>query len=238
MRGLMSSGLWQTSSDGANWLEMITGCYKGRPSNCPRVLWDFAFAGAAIDPNIITPHTEWWVQARKDNLLEAPGNNSLATFFIGINDTSDVKGWTNITDWMAFWGREMDSYFAAVEQVYNTGLRSFLFLNVPTRDRSPGSIGRPDVANQIAQVRNFNSLLEQRVDAFRASRNDTSVLLFDVNKLMDAVLDNPRHFGFTNITGFCRCSDPEYFWYDSGHITERVHRLVADGVLSELEGLV
>ncbi|CAE6402281.1 unnamed protein product [Rhizoctonia solani] len=185
----------------------------------------------------MTEQVGQWVQARRNNLLEAPGNNSLAAFFIGINDTSDVKGWTNITDWMAFWGREMDSYFAAVQQVYNTGLRSFLFLNVPTRDRSPGSIGRPDVANQIAQVRNFNSLLEQRVNTFRASRNDTSVILFDTNKLMDEILDNPRQFGFTNVTGFCRCSDPGYFWYDSGHITERVHRLVADGVLSELEGL-
>ncbi|KDN49796.1 hypothetical protein RSAG8_01861, partial [Rhizoctonia solani AG-8 WAC10335] len=236
----------RTSSDGANWIEMITGCYRGRPSKCPRALWNFAFAGAAIDPAIITPHTEWvvpmteqvgqWVQAWEDNLLEAPGNNSLAAFFIGINDTSDVKGWTNITDWTAFWGREMDSYFKAVEQVYNTGLRSFLFLNVPTRDRSPGSIGRPDVANQIAQVRNFNSLLEQRVNAFE-SKDDPTVMLFDTNKLMDEVLDSPHQFGFTNITGFRRCFDPGYFWYDSGHITERVHCLVADGVLNELQGL-
>ncbi|CAE6438250.1 unnamed protein product [Rhizoctonia solani] len=237
----------RTSSDGANWVEMITGCYRGRPSKCPRTLWNFAFAGAAIDPTIITPHTEWvvpmieqvgqWVQAREDNLLEAPGNDSLAAFFIGINDTSDVKGWTNITDWTAFWGREMDSYFKAVEQVYNTGLRSFLFLNVPTRDRSPGSIGRPDVANQIAQVRNFNTLLEQRVNAFKASRNHVSVVLFDTNKLMDEVLDNPPQELYLNMFRFCKCSDPGYFWYDSGHVTERVHRLVANGVLSKLEGL-
>ncbi|CAE6511111.1 unnamed protein product [Rhizoctonia solani] len=192
----------RTSSGGANWIEIITGCYKGRPSKCPRALWNFAFAGTAIDPAIITSHTEWvvpmteqvgqWVQAWEDNLLEAPGNNSLAAFFIGINDTSDVKGWTNITDWTAFWGREMDSYFKAVEQVYNTSLRSFLFLNVPTRDRSPGSIGRPNVANQIAQVRNFNSLLEQRVNAFRASKDDATVILFDTNKPMDEVLDSPH----------------------------------------------
>ncbi|CAE6417062.1 unnamed protein product [Rhizoctonia solani] len=215
----------RTSSDGANWIEMVTGCYRGRPSECPCILWNFAFAGAAIDPTIITPHTEWvipmteqvgqWVQAWEDDLIEAPGNSSLAAFFIGINDTSDVKGWTNITDWLQFWSREMDSYFRAVEQVYDTGLRSFLFLSVPTRDRSPGSIGRPDVANQIAQVKNFNLLLEQRVNTFKTSRNDASVVLFDTNRLMDEVLDNPRQFGFTNITGFCRCSDPGYFWYEA-----------------------
>ncbi|CAE7197716.1 unnamed protein product [Rhizoctonia solani] len=129
----------------------------------------------------------------------------------------------------------MDSYFKAVERVYTTGLRSFLFLTVPTRDRSPGSIGRPDTANQIAQVRIFNTLLAQRVDAFRAT-HDASVVLFDTNELMDEVLDHPDRFGFTNVTGACKCSDPGYFWYDSGHITERVHWLVADGVLNALAG--
>lgn len=44
----------------------------------------------------MTEQVGQWVQAREDNLLEAPGNDSLATFFIGINDTSDVKGWTNV----------------------------------------------------------------------------------------------------------------------------------------------
>ncbi|KAG8713841.1 hypothetical protein FRC11_010772, partial [Ceratobasidium sp. 423] len=97
------------------------------------------------------------------------------------------------------------------EQVYDTGLRSFLFLNVPTRDRSPGFIGRPDTANQIAQVRNFNTLLEQRVNAFRASRNDASVVLFDTNKLMDEVLDDPGRFGFTNVTGCVATSPPNHY---------------------------
>ncbi|KAF8706110.1 carbohydrate esterase family 16 protein, partial [Rhizoctonia solani] len=192
----------------------------------------------STQPFPLTDQVGQWLQAQKENLIEAPGNNSLAAFFVGINDTSDVKGWTNITDWMAFWNREMDSYFRTVEQVYDTGIRSFLFLNVPTRDRSPGSLGRPDVGNQIAQVKNFNILLEQRVNAFKSSRNDTSVVLFDTNMLMDEALDNARQFGFTNITGFCRCSDPGYFWYDSGHITERVHRLIANSVLDELEAMV
>ncbi|KAF8756942.1 carbohydrate esterase family 16 protein [Rhizoctonia solani] len=227
------------STDSEKTIEIITGCYRGRPSECPRALWNFAFAGAAIDPAIITPHTEWvvpltdqvgqWLQARKEKLIEAPGNDSLAAFFIGINDTSDVKGWTNVS---------RDLPISRNEQVYDTGIRSFLFLNVPTRDRSPGSLGRPDVGNQIAQVKNFNILLEQRVNAFKSSRNDTSVVLFDTNMLMDEALDNARQFGFTNTTGFCRCSDPGYFWYDSGHITERVHRLIANSVLNELEAMV
>jgi hypothetical protein len=44
----------------------------------------------------MTEQVGQWVQAWNDNLIEAPRNSSLAAFFIGINDTSDVKGWTNV----------------------------------------------------------------------------------------------------------------------------------------------
>lgn len=103
---------------------MVTGCYAGPPAECPRVLWDFAFAGADIDPTMfarrfsmkcrltrfipsLTPHTDWiidmteqvnqWIQAWNNKLLKVPQKSSLAAFFIGINDTSDVKGWTNVS---------------------------------------------------------------------------------------------------------------------------------------------
>ncbi|CAE6499506.1 unnamed protein product [Rhizoctonia solani] len=234
-----------TSSGGSNWIQMITGCYAGRPSDCPRTLWDFAFGGAPIDPDIVpleaevvvplTDQVVQWVQARNDNLFEPPGNNTLAAFFIGINDMLGTTSWKNVTDWDAFWNGALDSYFSVVDQVYDTGLRSFLFLNVPSLDRAPGLADNPDVANHAAQVKTFNRLLEQRVGAFKASRYDASVASFDINKLMGKILDNPSKFGFTNTTGFCQCSDPGYFWRDPYHPTERIHHLVANGILSELE---
>ncbi|CAE6499516.1 unnamed protein product [Rhizoctonia solani] len=223
-----------TSSDGANWVEMITNCYAGLPVKCPRTLWNFAHAGADIDPAILTPHHNYtvdmteqvdqWVQAWKSKLLKAPAKSSLAAFFIGINDTGDVSSWKNITDWTAFWNTEMDSYFKAVDQVYDTGLRSFLFLNVPG--------GRTSSSPQIPT---FNSLLAQRVAAFRASKKDVTIFLFDTDKLFTDVLANATAYGFTNTTGYCQCTDPGYFWYNAGHVTEPVHRLIANGVLDLLQ---
>ncbi|GAB1525522.1 hypothetical protein RhiTH_008685 [Rhizoctonia solani] len=237
-----------TSSGGANWIQMITGCYQGRPSECPRTLWDFAFGGATIDPDIVALEAEWiipltdqggqWVQARNDNLLEAPGDNSLAAFFIGINDMLGATPWKNVTEWDTFWNGALDSYFEVVNQVYHTGLRLFVFLNVPNLDRAPGLVGNPNVANHAAQVRTFNSLLEKRIEEFKASKRDVSIASFDINKLMAKVLDSPSQFGFANTTGFCGCSDPEYFWRDPYHPTEKFHRLIADGVLSELEKMM
>ncbi|KAJ1304683.1 hypothetical protein OPQ81_005822 [Rhizoctonia solani] len=222
-----------TSSGGSNWIEMITNCYAGLPAKCSRTLWNFAHAGADIDPTILTPHHDYtvdmteqvgqWVQVWKSKLLEAPTESSLAAFFIGINDTADISGWKNITDWTAFWNTEMDSYFKAVDDVYNTGLRAFLFLNVPNR------------INSNTQIATFNSLLAQRVEAFKASRKDVSVTLFDTNKLFADVLANGAFYGFTNTTGYCQCTDPGYFWYNAGHVTEPVHRLIANGVLNALQ---
>ncbi|CAE6402288.1 unnamed protein product [Rhizoctonia solani] len=223
------------------------GCYTGHPSECPRILWDFAFGGAPIDPDIvpleaeiITPLTDQvaqWVQAKQDNLLEAPRNSSMAAFFIGINDMLGTTSWNNVTDWNAFWNRALDSYFGVVDQVYDTGLRSFLFLNVPSLDRAPGLVDNPDVANHAAQVKTFNSLLEQRINDFKTSKCNVSVASFDINVLMGSVLDSPSEYGFTNTTGYCQCSDPGYFWRDPYHPTEGIHRLVANGILSELEKL-
>ncbi|CAE6417072.1 unnamed protein product [Rhizoctonia solani] len=239
-----------TSSGGANWIQMITECYEGRPSECPRALWDFAFGGAPIDPDIVALEAEWiipltdqgvqWVQARNDSLLEAPGDSSLAAFFIGINDMLGVTSWKSITDWDAFWSGALDSYFGVVAstQFIPACLRSFLFLNVPSLDRAPGLAGNPDVANHAAQVQTFNSLLKKRISEFKASKCNVSVASFDINGLMDKVLDNPSEFGFTNTTGFCQCSDPKYFWHDPYHPTEKFHRLVANGVLSEVGKLI
>ncbi|KAJ1304684.1 hypothetical protein OPQ81_005823 [Rhizoctonia solani] len=237
----------QTSSGGSNWIQMITGCYEGRPSECPRILWDFAFGGAPIDSEIVALEVDWiipltgqavqWVQARNDKLLEAPGNSSLATFFIGINDMLGTMSWKNVSDWNAFWNGALDSYFSVVGKVYDTGLRSFLFLNVPSLDRAPGLAGSSDVANHAAQVKTFNSLLEQRINDFKGSKCDVSVATFDIGKLVASILDNPGEFGFTNTTGFCQCGDPGYFWNDPYHPTEKVHRLIANDVLRELEKL-
>ncbi|QRV93945.1 carbohydrate esterase family 16 protein [Ceratobasidium sp. AG-Ba] len=253
-----------TSSDGANWIEMITGCYSGLPAKCPRTLWNFAFAGADIDPGILTLHHNYtidlaeqvaqWEQAHKDKLLQVPSKSSLAAFFIGINDTGDTAGWKNITNWATFWNAELDSYFNAVvrllfvyhvysidpayvpqEKVYQTGLRSFLFLNVPPTDRAPASLKSANAPNQKNQIATLNSLLAGRIDSFKKKKMDVSTVIVDTNALFTSVLDNASAYGFKNTSGYCQCSDPGYFWYNSGHITQRAHRLLADEILKVLE---
>jgi hypothetical protein len=59
------------------------------------------------DPSSVPLEAEWmtplidqgkqWVQARNSHLLEAPGDTSLAAFFIGINDVMNVISWKNVS---------------------------------------------------------------------------------------------------------------------------------------------
>jgi len=87
----------------------------GNPALCPRKLWNFAFAGANIDGNILPLHHNFtvplvdqvtqWVTYAKD-VIPHPVKNTLTAWWIGINDTGGTVSNTTITDWTAFWNAE------------------------------------------------------------------------------------------------------------------------------------
>ncbi|KAJ7016644.1 hypothetical protein C8F04DRAFT_503417 [Mycena alexandri] len=234
-----------TSSNGANWIEFLTGCMGGLPSRCSKQLWDFAFAGSDINGALLPLHhnftvplvdqvNQWVTYASK--IIPHPVAETLTAWWIGINDTGDTLNNASITDFPAFWETEMTSYFAAVQKAHDNGLHTHLFINVPAEDRAPGSIGSPTKAAMLkTHLEEFNSILANHTTAFKAANADATVMTFDSNAFFNLILDSPAEFGFTNITGFCTCTDPAgFFWYDSGHPTEHVHSLLARAIEAEL----
>ena len=87
----------------------------------------------------------------------------------------------------------MTAYFNAVERAYSSGLRgAYLFINVPTLDRSPGALAqtadaRATYARHIAA---YNAALAARVRSFAAAHPDVAVLGFDANAWFARALDN------------------------------------------------
>ncbi|PFH54098.1 carbohydrate esterase family 16 protein [Amanita thiersii Skay4041] len=230
-----------TSSEGSNWLEFLTGCFHGHPSACPKQLWDFAFAGADISKSLLPLHhpytiplvdqvTQWMTYA--SNVIPHPPSETLTTWWIGINDTGDTLTNSSITHFNAFWETEMTAYFNAVALAYQHGLHTHLFLNVPPEERSPNTLSNPTrVALMNNHIQAFNSILTNHINQFAESHPDAVLLSFDTYNWFNTVLDSPQTFGFTNITGFCTCTNPEgYFWYNGGHPTERVHQLLAKAI--------
>ncbi|KAH8104685.1 hypothetical protein BXZ70DRAFT_1005195 [Cristinia sonorae] len=234
-----------TSSDGSNWIEFLTGCMSGRPSRCRRQLWNFAFAGADIDSNLLPLHHDYTIPLTDEvkqwatyaaDILPRPARETLTAWWIGINDTGDSFGNTTITDRDAFWDAEMDSYFGAVEKAYSRGLRgTYLFINVPPGHRAPARVNDPTGQALLKQnINQYNSKLAKRVQQFRAKHQDMTVLTFDSYTWFNGVLDNASRYGFKNTTGFCQCKDPSFFWFNSGHPTEHVHKLLAQAIEAQL----
>ncbi|KAF8158099.1 hypothetical protein B0H34DRAFT_845475 [Crassisporium funariophilum] len=234
-----------TSSEGSNWLEFLTGCFEGSPTRCNKQLWDFAFAGSDIDGTLLPLHHNFtiplvdqvkqWAQFAA-NVIPHPPSQTLTTWWIGINDTGDTISNATITDFSAFWNTEMTSYFNAVQQATDNGLRTHLFINVPPEERAPGSINSPTKAALLkAHIELFNSILASHIATFEATNPDTTVMTFDAHSWFNMVLDNPQPFGFTNVTGFCTCANPAgFFWFNTGHPTERVHKLLAGAIDAQL----
>uniref|UniRef100_A0A8H7Y3P1 Carbohydrate esterase family 16 protein n=1 Tax=Psilocybe cubensis TaxID=181762 RepID=A0A8H7Y3P1_PSICU len=197
-----------TSSEGSNWLEFLTGCFEGKPSSCEKQLWDFSFAGADIDGNLLPLHSNFtvplvdqvkqWLEFAAD-IIPHPVDQTLTTWWIGINDTGDTLNNSTITDFNEFWEVEMSSYFNAVQSATNRGLRTHLFINVPPEERSPSSLGNSTKASLVqTHINEFNAILANHISVFKASN---PVMSFDAHAWFNKVLDNPIPYGFTNTTG-------------------------------------
>ncbi|KAJ7600727.1 hypothetical protein C8J56DRAFT_911128 [Mycena floridula] len=233
-----------TSSEGSNWVEFLTGCFGGSPLECNKQLWDFAFAGSDIDAALLPLHHNFTIplvdQVRQwatyaSEVLPHPSAETLTLWWIGINDTGDTLSNATITDFAAFWETEMKSYFNAIQLANDEGLHIHLLLNVPPEERSPGTLGNPTkVATMKQHVDMFNAALANHTAAFAASNPGSIVMSFDAHGLFNTILDNPERYGFTNTTGFCTCTDPGFFWYNTGHPTELVHRLLAEAIAAQL----
>ncbi|KAH8548157.1 hypothetical protein BGW37DRAFT_431400 [Umbelopsis sp. PMI_123] len=244
----------KTSAGGPNWIEYVTGCYSGLPSKCKHSLYNIAFAGADVDPTKIELHhnfsidyvtqiDQWFTYVQPK--VEYKSSNTLAASFIGINDVGDTSKWTNVS-FPVFFDGLISSVFDGLERLYAADIKSFLIINVPPIDRAPGSGGKPMLT---ANINIYNSILSNYTTAFASNHIDAHVFYVDTYAYLNTVLDNAPNYGFKNITSFCPnydapdfntnyaaygCLAPyEYFWYNSGHITYPVHKLLA-GKISDM----
>ncbi|RAR04100.1 carbohydrate esterase family 16 protein [Stemphylium lycopersici] len=246
-----------TAEGGTNWVEFLTDCGVEDglhdPQECDIQLWDFAYAGAnTIEEAGFTPlhHNHTVSLDRQVEQFVCYGNPALETIhlskkdalvavWIGINDINDLVSTQgkNATFAPAY-EKVQKNVFENVEKVYDLGYKNFLFMNLPPLDRGPS----PNVNASL--VESFNSILAAHADAFAAKHSDAGVLQFDVNTVLNEVLDKYTDYGFKNVTGYCPgYNQPDiltepgkygctaldtYFWYNSGHLTSRTHEIMTD----------
>ncbi|KAJ5194187.1 Lipase GDSL [Penicillium cf. griseofulvum] len=258
-----------TAEGGPNWVEYLTNCgvHQGltSPQNCKKQLWDFAFAGADISTEYTPLHHNFTVSlvdqinqfrqhghpALQHNLPGFKQDKTLIALWIGINDINDSAKYA--VDFPTFYKSLTDTLFASVETLYRLGYRSYLFMNLPPLDRTPGNQAKSNPSPSAAQVGWYNAALADQAAAFGEKHKEAQVMLFDAHARLAAMLDEPRKYGIVNTTNFCAGYDQpdiaveyekygcptsleQYFWFNSGHMTSHVHEVLAGKVERWLQG--
>ncbi|KAL6704413.1 hypothetical protein ACN47E_008265 [Coniothyrium glycines] len=247
-----------TAEGGPNWVEFLTNCAVSNglhdPQECPIQLWDFAYADAnTVSQTNFTPahwnHTVSFEQQVQQFIsygnpaletINLEKKNALVAVWIGINDINDLAKIRGKNATFAPLYEQVATYkFVGVEKIYDLGYRKFLFMNLPPLDRSPSP------AVNASLVQSFNDIQARHADAFQARYRDATVLQYDVNTVLNSVLDNYEDYEFKNVTNFCPgynqpdvLSNPEkygcgegldtYFWYNSGHLGSRTHAIFTE----------
>ncbi|TVY43418.1 Acetylesterase [Lachnellula subtilissima] len=203
--------------------------------------------------------SQWSTYARP--ILPVTLSRSLVAVFIGINDISDSSKYTfprptttnnTAIDFPSLYSQIISTEFKALETVYEAGYRNFLFMNLPPLERTPGNV-KPGITPlpNSTMLHTYNTLLSTATSTFTTTHPGTKTMLFDTYSFLTSILDNPAPYGITNTTSFCPRYDApdiktnyaaygcvpleQYFWYNSGHITWRVHGLLAGAVRGFLE---
>ncbi|KAI5120467.1 hypothetical protein M0805_006487 [Coniferiporia weirii] len=245
-----------TSSNGQNWVQFLGGTYNVTDTK----VFNLASGGATIDSNLVTPFEPTVLsivdQVAQFNQILAPkpigaqwsSNNSLFAIWIGINDVGNSFDWTNVTQ-TGFTKVLMTRLFGQVEDLFQQGARSFLFLTVPPTNRAPLLIeqGPTAVSRITSALAIYNTQLAENVKAFQAKHPDLDqVTVFDTRPIFNTLLDNAESFGFVNSTGFCDAyqnGTPEittqiapcapvssYFWLNTLHPLFTIHNILAHAI--------
>ncbi|KAH7146145.1 putative lysophospholipase A [Dactylonectria macrodidyma] len=254
-----------TSAGGPNWIEYISNCglQSGLtlPSTCRVQLWDFAFAGADISEKFTPLHHSYTVPmvnqtqqyltwAEPVLKTQVDKSRALVTIWIGINDISDSKLYD--VDLPELYDAMIEFMFErSVKPLYKAGYHNYLFMNLPPIHRSPSYVNKVKPSLNATMVEWWNSRLSKHTSQFSRDYKSTKILLYDSFSFLNNVLDNPSDFQITNTTGFCSGYNNEtvltnpgafgcapldsYFWYNSGHISSHVHKLVAKDLIRYLK---
>lgn len=145
---------------------------------------------------IIAPSPPKWV-----------GSDTIFAIWIGINDIGAT--FTQGTSATEVNEKIFAEYESLMNQLYSTGARNFIFINVPTVDRSPGTIarGKAVAEQEKIDVVAWNQLLVKTAQNIKATHTDTNIWMFDANALFSEILNDvasfPQTAGITNTTDFC-----------------------------------
>ncbi|PYI23166.1 hypothetical protein BO99DRAFT_419534 [Aspergillus violaceofuscus CBS 115571] len=230
-----------TASDGINWVGYLTTHFN----HTLTFSYNLAVYGATIDNEVI-PNEPGDVVSQVREMFGrhycrgAAGTTpdawtevadaALFVIWVGINDVQFSYLSPNPLLQLT---AALDTYSRLLTELHDCGARRFLVMNVPPTTRTPNMLTHSPRrrARHLTTVHLFNLLLERMVKRWAGGFPDATMTLFDVFAFMDAVLDDPKRYGFRDGT----CMDEERcVWWDDFHPRSEFHFVLA----RQLEGLL
>ncbi|KAF1911125.1 hypothetical protein BDU57DRAFT_462341 [Ampelomyces quisqualis] len=254
-----------TSSNGPNWVGFLTTTYN----QSTILTYNLAYGGATVDSTLVPPFLPTVISMKDQvekqfvpiygshpNTAPWSSKSSLFAFFIGINDVGNSWWLNNATLYDAIFS----TYASLLDQVYATGARNFLLLNVPPVNLSPLITSQPDngyaTEYEGRVISDWNKRVVAMTAQLKAKHSDVTTFVHDTNALYLDVIKDPRVYeqtkGLKNVTAFCKAyangaptwytKDPtcqyavnEYLWLNDLHPTFPVHNATAASIVKLLK---
>ncbi|CAD6575220.1 MAG: hypothetical protein ASARMPREDX12_007151 [Alectoria sarmentosa] len=246
----------ESSSIDQKWIHYLTMTYNSSVIQT----YNMANYGATMDGFVRFYHEHFMPHYGISNHTGAArwnATNSLFTTFFGIND---VRRCTDQPLTKDDCSEIFESLFAIyaflLEQLYLTGARNFLILNIPPLDLMPFSRkwGHPVPPRAVSD---WNARLAYLASSLTHVHPDVTVFQFDTHALFTKVIDDPKSYQQTAIykntadnceeykaaskkndfDEVCGMELENYLWHDALHPTTAVHEAMAAQVAQMLEGV-
>ena len=254
-----------TASNGPNWVDFLTTTYNETFLETVNL----AYGGATVDSALVKPYLPTVLslkdQVRNEYLPKYASHpsyfnwkpeNTLFASFLGINDVGNAYANPNAS-WVL--ADDIAEYASLMDEVYQSGARNFLFLNVPPVNRSPLTVAQGASAETLeaSYIAEYNVNITRMAANLSTAYSDAKTFVFDTNTIFSQVLDFPCAYvetcPYLNTTDYCfyyengttswyshdkKCgpSVDEYFWLNSLHPTFRMHNATAKAIVAELGG--
>lgn len=203
-----------TSSNGPNWVDFLTVKYNASAL----LTYNLAYGGATVSASLVTPYAPQ-VLSLCDQVekLFVPtyafspswsGADTLVGIFMGINDVGN-SWWLGDAAGTLLNNKIFAVYDGLVEELYNSGARNFVFLDVPPVDRSPLMMAQGAQAPPLVDkaVKAFNVRVKGLAQGLKGQHPEVNVFFVSAWEAFTEVLDKPSSYPATalykNTTAYC-----------------------------------
>jgi hypothetical protein len=130
-------------------------------------------------------------------------NNTLFSFWIGINDIVDTYATKN----SSLVPTIFNEYAALIEKVYDSGARNFLLMDVPAIQNSPLLQAADDVKDQTAAIKDWALRLMDLATDLKMKHADVTVEVFSTYAVFQNILKASNAYSQTaqlkQLSGYC-----------------------------------